>query len=223
MGKKTKIGITSLVVSICALIIAIVAYLTSQEALKLERARERREKAPGVILSKDSENINFSVAKDNVRLRTIFMKLPDAIRVPPLIIEKPAEKLKVKAIESIVLTYFLDKIAEKESFEIVEEVRIPVVIDYEVVVGKESRLFREDHFLVFFISSKSGWASMSFDRSIFNFKLEIPLESHYFFRLPFTEPTNAKIIDADMADVKKYLNIRFSDTVDFLKYKGIIR
>lgn len=221
--KKKRLDIISIVISFIAVLIAYLGYRNSRDALELEKDRLIREKSPGLVLNNDSGNINFEVDKENARLQTIILKFPDSIKVSPLLAYGIEKKFNIKVIEEVVLAYFDKRILKKDSFAIVGELRIPIVVDYEVVIDRESKLFREDHFLVFIISSESDKVSIVFDHSVFNFKLGIPLQSHNFFKVPFTEFPEEKIRKTDIQDLKEYLDGRFSQAVDYYRFKGLLK
>lgn len=111
-------------------------------------------------------------------------------------------------------SYFENSFKNLDSIEVGRELKIPVAFDYEVVIDRETKLYREDHFIVFsVVEQKEQTFHIRFLYTRFNFKLSIPLKHQASFQLPFSSSDPERVRKENLNDLRNYLNSRFRQTL----------
>ena len=156
----------SIIISLVALFVSILSYYTANRALEYEIGRNQLLDTPALVDISDSTEFKFSLNNDQAQLQTIKVTFPDEVLDYDFESFSKPLSFSTETLELFVKNCLYEYIQPRDSFALVGEVMIPVMIDYNTIVGSQSFFLREHRQLVFNIFSSTDQVSIKYNSSI---------------------------------------------------------
>ena len=154
------------VISLAALVVSILAYHTANTTLKYNISKDRLWDTPALVDISDSTEIKFKTNKDIAQLQSISIIFPDEVSNRNFeAFSKPLSFPK-ENLELLVKNYLSDVIPAKDSIICVGTFSLPVMIDYNAIVGSENCFLRENRFLIFDVFKSNEENSVKYNSSV---------------------------------------------------------